>query len=321
MGQAPTPTVTVAVATYRRPAGLAAVLPALVGQATQLRDAVGQVVVVDNDPDGGAEHQVSVMGLPGVLYVHEARPGIAAARNCAIDVSADADALVFIDDDEVPQPGWLQSLVDAWRAWGCAAVTGPVVFELAGQFADDPWLAATGLFTRVRRVSGVANPGASSANLLLDLGVLRALGIRFDEQFGLSGGSDTMLAHTLRQRGELIRWCDEAVVTESVPASRSTRRWAFMRTMRTSNSWSRVQLALAQTPTDRTRWVAELTARGGVRLARGLAARAVGALRGDVSRAAAGTIDMASGLGLVLGAYGHIRVEYGRQAPTGSDVT
>ena len=80
--------------------------------------------------------------------------------------------------------------------------------------------------------------GAATNNLLLDLAQLRTLGIRFDDRFGLTGGSDTLLTHTLVKRGAQIRWCDDAVMRETVPVERATRRWALRRTFRTGNGWS-----------------------------------------------------------------------------------
>jgi len=208
--------------TFRRPTELARVLPRLIEQARQLRTARVRVIVVDNDPEGSARPQVEALASTDLLYVHERRPGISAARNRAIDAAGDADAIVFIDDDEVPDPGWLHALVASWKDWNCAGVTGPVTSVFEGP-ADD-WVRGSGMFDRTVRPTGSVNPGASSANLLLDLSVLRRHGIVFDEEFGLSGGSDTMLAHRLRERGEQIRWCQEAGVTEYVPAGRSQRQ-------------------------------------------------------------------------------------------------
>ena len=59
--------VVLAVLTYRRPAYLAAALPLLLAQALSV-DPPAAVLVVDNDPDGGA--RATVAGFPGVRYAH-----------------------------------------------------------------------------------------------------------------------------------------------------------------------------------------------------------------------------------------------------------
>src|SRR4051794_41594780 len=112
-------------ATFRRPERLAAAIPALIEQGKQL-SSPARILLVDNDPEQSAQDAVRPWLGPTVDYVWEPEPGIAAARNRAIDESAESDLLVFIDDDEIPQPGWLAALVQAWREWGCAAVAGPV---------------------------------------------------------------------------------------------------------------------------------------------------------------------------------------------------
>lgn len=309
------PSIVVGMATYQRNDDMVRTVPLLVNQVAALRGARGTVVVVDNDPNGSAREAFDRLDAQGARYVHEPRPGISAARNRAIDEAGHANALIFIDDDEIPDEGWLQSLVDAWLAWGCAGVTGPVTSVFVGE--ADEWVRASGLFDRADRTTGAVNPGASSANLLLDLAVLRRHDIRFDEQFGLSGGSDTMLAHTLRSRGEQIRWCQEASVTEFVPPSRSRRDWVFKRTMRTSNTWSRVALVLARHNGSTWRTRTELTARGGYRLARGGAHRALARMRRDVRSDARGAVDVASGLGILTGAFGAVRYEYVRSSISG----
>ncbi len=235
-----TPQVVVGLATFHRPEGLARILPLLARQVRELSGAEARIVVVDNDPLGGAREQVSAWADRQVTYVHEPRPGIASARNRALDEAQDADALVFIDDDETPQTGWLQALVDCWLTWRCAVVTGPVHPVLDGEV--DEWVVASRVFDHVQRRTGALNPGAGTNNVLYDLQVLRKHGINFDEAFGLSGGSDTMLAHLIRSKGEEIRWCAEAVVDDYIPAERATRDWVFRRTMRTSNTWARVRV-------------------------------------------------------------------------------
>ena len=304
--------VVVGMPTFRRPAELARAVPLLMAQVQNLHGADARVVIVDNDPDGGARAFVESRAGAQLAYVHEPRPGISAARNCAIAAAGSADAIVYIDDDEVPHEGWLQALVDGWIEWGCAAVTGPVNPVFEGEV--DEWVRASGVFARAVRTTGSSNPGAWSGNLLLDLRVLRRHGLGFDEEFGLTGGSDTMLSHSLKALGEEIRWCQEAEVSEYVPASRLRRDWVFKRTIRTSNTWSRVGMQLASSSSARVRTRAELTARGAYRMARGSAMRVAGRARGDVPTDARGAMDIASGIGLVMGAYGRVRSEYARPA-------
>ena len=299
--------VVLAMLTFRRPGALQRVLPLLLEQAATISP-VARVVVVDNDPDAGAKDIVHRFGE--VTYVHEPVPGLAAARNRALDEAADAQAVVFIDDDELPTEGWLAALVDRWIEWGCAAVTGPVQPELVTP--PSAWLKATGMYSRTRNATGTSLPGAATNNLLIDLDVARRLGLRFDAAFGLTGGEDTMFTHALVHRGEQIRWCDEAVVREPVPTDRVTRRWAMTRTYRAGTSWSRVGLALATSRTNRLATRAELTARGLVRIITGSVQIVRGVILRRVEDRAQGTVTVVSHAGLLSGAYGLTHAEYRR---------
>ncbi|SDQ68262.1 glycosyltransferase family 2 protein [Quadrisphaera sp. DSM 44207] len=310
----PSSTVVVAVLTYRRPELLARAVPVLLEQAAASPEPA-RVLVVDNDPAGSARPVVERWVGAGLAYAHEPRPGIAAARNRALDEAGDAEAIVFIDDDEVPREDWLARLVRAWRAWGCTAVAGPAVS--APELPLDPWVRESRMFERRRRPTGTALRGAATNNLLLDLRRLRALGVRFDDAFGLTGGSDTMLTHDLVARGEPLRWCDEAQVVASVPAVRATRRYVLRRNLRTGTTWSRVEVKLARGPV-RVLRRAELVARGVLRVARGLAAAVRGRLGRSLGHRARGECDVASGVGMVLGALGYGYVEYARPRGAGS---
>ena len=300
----------VAVATYRRPAALARLLPELVAQLDAYAGP-GSVVVVDNDPAGGARDQVAAWADRGVRYVHEPSPGIAAARNRALASSGEAALLLFVDDDGLPTPGWLDRMVEAWLRWHPTAVSGPAVprFE---QGEPDAWVAGSGVFERTVRASGTLLGGASSSNLLLDLTQLRAYGLGFDEAFGLTGGSDTMLTHAIVAAGGEIRWCDEAEVLDFHSVDRMTHAWVRRRSYRTGNDWSRVALALRDPGPRRLAERLELLARGAVRGATGLANQARGTLRGDIGRRALGSCQVSTAIGVVGGALGVVSVEYGR---------
>lgn len=301
------PRVVVAVLTYRRPDDLAAVLPQLLHHVEPLGDR-GEVLVVDNDPDGGAAAQVQRM--TGVRYVHEPHPGIAAARNRALDEAPDADLLVFVDDDERPRDGWLRLLLETWRRTGAAAVVGPVVSRY--EVEPDPWVAAGRFFDRRRLPTGTVVDVAATNNLLLDLHQLRRAAVRFDERFGLSGGSDTLFSRALVRRGGRMVWCDEAIVDDVVPAARVTRDWVLRRAHRSGNSWSRTSLALAESPGERARVRLVCSARGAVRVAGGAGRWAAGRLRGSAADEARGLRTLRRGLGLLTGAWGAVHVEYHR---------
>ena len=310
-----TPRTVVAVLTYRRVDELVGLLPELVRQTGRsASDATpARVLVVDNDPAGGARDAVAALGLPRVDYVHEPVPGIAAARNRALDEAVHDDVLVFLDDDEVPGDTWLEQLLSTYGDHPtCAAVVGPVRSEYAQE--PSPWVQAGRFFDRRRLTTGTPVDVAATNNLLLDLHAVRRLGLRFDAGFGISGGSDTLFTRQLSSRGGLIVWCAEAMVVDRVPADRSTASWVLRRALRGGNSWSRTSLALADGRGRRVRLRASLAAEGGGRLLVGLGRAGWGlAVRSDRHQAR-GMRLVARGGGMLTGALGHIYSEYRRPA-------
>lgn len=300
----------IAVLTYKRPEDLSVALPRLVEQAKSV--SIGAcVMVVDNDPLGGAEDAVTNFGSPLVHYFHEPRPGIAAARNRAMAEASDRPLLVFIDDDEVPSEHWLRDLLALYRSTGAAAIVGPVISEYAS--APEPWISGGRFFDRRRLSTGTPLSVAATNNLLLDLEQIRRFGLDFDERFGLSGGSDTLFTRKLVRLGGRMVWCDEAVVVDRVPDSRLSRGWVLRRAFRSGNGNTRVNLELSDSTVERATVRAKGLAAGGIRVIVGCMRFVAGMLTASLSLRARGLRTLARGAGMASGAVGYVYSEYRRE--------
>lgn len=314
---------TIAIPTFRRPEDLKRAISGVLGQAAE--QAGGEIVsdvevlVIDNDARGSAREAALAAaadaaavvrtssdepmepGGVGVRYVVEERPGVAAVRNRALDETAERDLLIFIDDDEEPEPGWLAALVGLRASTGCQAVAGPVipVYEVE----PEEWVRQGEFFVRKTWPTGTIRPVAASNCLLLDLGFVRRKGLRFDEAFGATGGEDTLFTRRLSAAGGVIRWCDEARVRDHVPASRLARPWILRRQRSHAATSVRVELALAGggvQPAIRAR-----AAVGGlVRIVVGALRTAGGTLIGDPGHAAKGARLLARGRGMLAASTG-----------------
>lgn len=301
--------VTIAVLTYKRPRALESGLPLILDQVGALdTDARGELLVVDNDPAASARDAVLAIG--GVRYVVEPTPGIAAARNRALDESLESDLLVFIDDDEQPTTRWLEPLIDTWRHTGAAAVMGRVISEFDGEL--DPWVAAGEFFRRRSMPTGTEIRVAAAGNLLLDRAQLRELGVRFDERLGLASGEDSLFSHELVRRGGRIAWCEESVAIDRVPSERMTRRWVLDRARSHGNVETVTNLLLATGPMDRVSVRVRSAVRGAARVAGGSTRYLYGVATGSLRHQARGLRTAHRGAGIAAGAAGHTVEEYAR---------
>jgi GT2 family glycosyltransferase len=300
------------VLTYLRPDDLAELLPLLEQQIATVGHDACTILVIDNDPAGSAEAVVRHLASPLVRYVHEPAAGIAHARNRALDETVDDELLIFIDDDERPLDGWLAAMLDAYARHRPAGVTGPLFPEY--ETDPDPWLLAGGFFVRREFADGHRVPAAGSGNLLLDLTQVRRLGLRFDERFGLTGGSDTLFTRQLIARGGAVVFAPRAGVVDKVPASRMTRHWTLRRQYRVGTTWSRTAVELAPAGSRRLWARLRLTAGGGARVGVGALRHALGRATGSLTHQARGSRTLRRGLGMAAGAWGGTITEYHRPA-------
>lgn len=236
--------VAVCIITLHRPGGLWALLSGLAAQRFSGKPPAVTVVVVDNDAEGSAEAVTErarrKLGL-GIEYHVEPRRGIAVARNRSIEVVRErVDACVMIDDDEVPEPGWLEALLSTQDRFEADVVAGPV----PPAFSEPPprWAVEGRFFERPRYPTGTRLETCGSGNTLVRSGLFAHL--RFDESFGSGGGEDTELFLRAHRRGARIVWCDEAVAYETVPPSRVSVRWLLQRAYRDGNSYAFAEAAL-----------------------------------------------------------------------------
>lgn len=306
----PTPHLTVAILTFRRPDQLDAGLDSVTQRVLEAEDVDARILVIDNDPEGSArEVAAAPRGLP-VDYVVEPRPGIAAARNRALAEAAGSRLLVFIDDDEIAQPGWLTALVDTWRSTGADAVQG----RLVTVFPDDvdPYIVAGGFFERPVHETGTKLPAGASFNLLVDLDTVRRLGLRFDETLGLGGGEDTVFTSRIVRGGGTIVACRDSVAHDPLAPERATRAWVRRRAFSQGAVLQDTRLRLTSSRRERLLVRTKGVIGGSARVIVGGARGIVGLATGDLRRRARGERVARRGLGVLARSIGYRHRTYRR---------
>jgi len=237
--------VTIAVPTYRRPLSLARLLAALERLET---DAEVSVLVADNDAE--AREGIAVCERlrgnyrwPLQCVLAPAR-GISHVRNTLVETALARPAmqmLAMLDDDEWPEPHWLDALLRQQAATGAGAVQGSILC----QFEDEPqaWASYFDGMSDIRHASGPVDMLQGTGNLLISRAALQAVaGPWFDPAFALTGGEDRDFFVRLKAEGIIFAWSDEALAHTFVPASRANLNWALRRAYSIGNSDMRVFL-------------------------------------------------------------------------------
>ncbi|APE16985.1 glycosyltransferase family 2 protein [Mycolicibacterium pallens] len=228
----------IAIATYFRPTGLQRMLDSL---EAVVSSASVDILVVDNDAKGSAR-SVAVNHPLDLVYVVEPEPGVAAARNRALDHFSDRyRALIFVDDDEWVSPSWLTILTTFAAETEADVVVGPVISVFLEP--EPRWVQRGGFYMRRFPKNGAHLPTAPAGNTLLlrDMWV-RAGFPRFDSAFSASGGEDDDFFRGVRKAGATILFCAEALVYEGVPKERVSLHWVRRRAINNGRADTRVRL-------------------------------------------------------------------------------
>lgn len=231
-------TVSVCIATFRRPEKLAQLLDDL----TKQRRLPEEVVVVDNDPAERARAVVEARqgaGTPyDLVYALQAKQNISLTRNRTVEL-ARGTWLAFVDDDERAPPEWLDGLLQCAKRHGANGVLGPVLPRLPTSAPN--WVRRGRFHDWARMPTGKLIPAnrLRFGNVLLQRACLRQLPGPFDPALGLTGGEDGDLLNRLRLNGARLVWCDEASVEEPVDASRLRFRWLWLRALRGGQDYAR----------------------------------------------------------------------------------
>lgn len=188
-----------------------------------------RLLVVDNS--GRSECSPS-FDLPEQLsLIWEARRGIPFARNAALvwALSSSSNWMVFLDDDVVPNPGWLRCLFEDFFEQGAEVVQGKIDYVYPKEYPEH--------YPRLRLPEPTNDSRlafASTANVIFALDPVRKAGLKFREDLSEVGGSDTAFFMQLSELGCSIGYSQRAGVVESLEGVRTKLSWQFKRRLRTS---------------------------------------------------------------------------------------
>jgi succinoglycan biosynthesis protein ExoM len=299
----------VCICTAARPLELRRLLDALPAQEWVRDHPKGVwVVVIDNNPGGDARSVVDAWAggdsLP-FLYRHVAHRNISASRNAALEAASTvADLAALIDDDEMPEPGWLTALVASYERTGSPVTIGRVLALLPERAPT--WLVDGNFHALDDDLDGASLRDGLTGNALLHLPSIARHGLSFDERFGASGGEDQLFFRQARAAGMTLVYARDAVLSEVVQDDRLSLRFLVKRSYRKGNTLgllARHHRDLGERPLYRfaasVKWVG-----------RGLEGVLDGVVRGVRVRLFRGIVDLSFAVGMWAGLAGARYDEY-----------
>lgn len=239
------PLIAVCVCTRARPRMLRRCLISLQKQKFDLAQMNALLIVVDNDPEPSARatHAELCDGAHG--YVHCPRPGIPVARNAAIEaaLSAGADYIAFIDDDEVAPEHWLASMMHALQRSGADAVQGGVRKAPCG--VED---LATCAPTPSEAIRWEDAESLATCNVLFKASLVEGpRALRFDESMQFTGGSDREFFMRANRAGAKTMRVHGVDVLEEVCAGRAALSYECGRAFASGHNYF-VRMVKNETP-------------------------------------------------------------------------
>jgi GT2 family glycosyltransferase len=189
--------------------------------APELATGSREIVIAENGTPSPT--QLTIEGAP-LTHLHEPRAGKCRIQNHAI-AQAGGEILVFLDDDLVVAPGYLEAVeqfFDTHREF--AAMKGRILAaedpETVGPMAPYLDLPITDHGDEVIEVRGVLG-----ANMAFRADALKEVG-QFDERLGPGSGGheeETEMSQRLRRAGFRIGYAPKALVYHEVDPSRANR--------------------------------------------------------------------------------------------------
>ena len=210
---------TVIVATHDRPESIRRLIASL---APELATGAREIVIAENGTP--APTKLSLEGAP-LKHLHEPRAGKCRIQNRAI-ADASGEILVFLDDDLVIAPGYLDAVEQFFDAHPeFAAMKGRILPAEDPERKVGPMAVYLDLPIADHGEEVIEVRGVLGANMAFRADAIKQVG-PFDERLGPGAGGheeETEMSQRLRRAGFRIGYAPKALVYHEVDATRADR--------------------------------------------------------------------------------------------------
>lgn len=227
--------IVVGVPTFKRPEGLSRLLLSI--EKINVSFDV-EILVADNEGLKGHGHSVVNQMMLSYAFpisvISVPERGISSVRNSIMNHAfgtLNADMLAMIDDDEIVEVNWLLELVKMQLRTNADVVGGQVRPEFESEAPG--WTDGLGLYWRTVYQDGYIDLIEGTTSVLFHRSVWDDFsGIKFDIEYGLTGGGDKEFFTRLKQQGAKFAFASKSISHEFFGESRMTKEWAMQRAYR-----------------------------------------------------------------------------------------
>ena len=199
---------------------------------------VAEIVVVDAEPNAGAEARPGQAGALPIHWLDEPRAGVAHALDCCARAARGRWA-AFIDEDEAADESWIAAYVRMADELDADGFFGPVLPRFAG--AGEAAFDIQGFYAGDRPIGATfAVAGAYTANAFVRRALL--MSVPFDPDFARARSQGADCLTLALRRGDRFYWCDQAHVYEFVAPERCRLGYLTLRALEGAAAWSHLPI-------------------------------------------------------------------------------
>lgn len=237
--------ISVCIATYKRPELLEKLLFSLLNQKS-IDEYKLEIIVVDNDINKTAQPAINkfndiIKGNPRFTLKYDMQPvkNIALTRNKTVEM-ASGNYLFFIDDDEFAEEFCIMHHLKTLEEFDADVTMGNVYPYFEANIPD--YIRKAYPYSKINDEDGKNSKFFNSGNTMISLENLKKEFIKFNPEYGITGGSDNELFYKLYKTGAKITSCSSSVAYEFIPPARANVKWLLRRVFRTGNNYTRTLL-------------------------------------------------------------------------------
>ncbi|MGC9401729.1 glycosyltransferase [Vibrio genomosp. F10] len=202
-----------------------------------------RIIIADNDITPTAQSLVLDFSEHSPLslhYLHAPKQNISIARNACLEHSQNG-WVAFVDDDEIVSEDWLIELFKTVENNGAEVVLGPVKANYPTSL-NQSWMSKGRFHDTEPTFNEQTICSGYTCNVLINRANPVIAALRFDLQFGRTGGEDTMFFEAIKDAQIPLYFSPNAWVYEPVPSSRSNFQWLITRRFRFGQTHARLLL-------------------------------------------------------------------------------